>query len=188
MRNRILQASLCLCFGLTSVACDLDGGEDTLTQGAEDTGGSDMGDGEVVAELVLGGETFVFNGPPNYRILEEDGERTYSLIVSTESVDRTLVITMEDLQPLTESSYQSEMFLQIQIPPGGGNPGQAFGSFAGNPGVAETTTLTITETDGDRFTGTVEGTLISTDGSIELEDRERLTISGSINTPDPEFI
>ena len=168
---------------LMPLACDGGGGDDMFT-GTLDTG-DDEADGEVVAELVLGGETFIFNSGTNYRILEEEDTRTHSLIVSTESGDRTLIVTIETPGPLTTSTLQTELDVRVTSPAGGGSPALAFSSFTDNPNITETTMLTITETDGDRFTGTVEGTLIAEQGSTELEDRERMTIRGTIDTPSP---
>lgn len=192
MHNHLYKIALSLCFGLTSLACDVEESDDagTATLGAEDTSSSPETTGgesetDVVAELTLGGESFVFDSGPQYRIIEDDGDRTYSLIVSTQSGDRTLIVTLETMEALTQSSLQSELDVRITVPPDGVNAALAYSSFTDNPNTTETTTLTITDTDGDRYTGTIDGTLIAEQGSVELEDRERLTISGSISTPAP---
>ena len=192
MHNHIYKIALSLCLGLTSLACDAEEGDDmgTATLGAEETSsGPETTDGEsqgeAVAELTLDGESFVFDSGPQYRIIEEDGDRTYSLIVNTQSGDRTLIVTLQTMGALTPSSLQSELDVRITIPPDGVNAALAYSSFTDNPNTSETTTLTITGTDGDRYTGTIDGTLVAEQGSVELDDRERLTISGSINTPAP---
>ncbi len=190
MHSHFYGLALSLCFGLTSLACDVDESDDmgaaTLgeTSSSPETGDGES-EGEVVAELTLGGESFVFDSGPTYRIIEEGGDRTHSLIVSTESGDRTLIVTLQRTGALTPSSLQTELDVRITIPPDGVNAALAYSSFTDNPNISETTTLTITETDGDRYTGTIEGTLVAEQGSTELEDRERLSISGSIATPAP---
>lgn len=142
-------------------------------------------EGAADSPSVRTGEIFVFDSAPQYRIVEEDGDRTYSLIVNTQSGDRTLIVTLQTMGALTPSSLQSELDVRLTIPPDGVNAALAYSSFTDNPNTTETTTLTIADTDGDRYTGTIDGTLIAEQGSVELDDRERVSISGSINTPAP---
>lgn len=116
---------------MTSSACDGSGSDDMFTATLDTSDGAS--DGEVAADLTLCDENFVFDSGTAYRVLDEESKRTYSLIVSTESGDRPLVVAIETPDVLTMSTLQSELDVRVTIAAGGGAPALAFSSFTDNP-------------------------------------------------------
>lgn len=162
--------------------------------GAEAEKNNDAPEDAIVATLNLpDGPVYFRASKTDYRAMQVDEGTRISFITSTPNRDTTLQLGFDYAGELTPGTTipTETMSARLMLKADGTNPPRAYSTFSGNPNVPEKTELRIVEvSDNLQLVGELAGTFVAEFGSpgTELQDRERLPVTGSINTPSTQLM